>query len=158
MTTKPPGRGSKGDIQSRVLSARLNPRRSKQEEEALKAWDELIKKGYTPRDIITDALNRLDGNTPEMFRTDERFEIVLDRLEERTQSLEGLPRRIEAIVGLVEDGIAAMLRELKRTDPRGLRRFVEKNDDDDGDELDEEFAENARKAARKSFRQRYGDE
>ena len=58
--------GNSENLKSRVISARLHPE-NEEEKRALNILEKKIKEGYSVRQIITDALIRADGYTPEMF-------------------------------------------------------------------------------------------
>jgi hypothetical protein len=165
------------DYKGRVLSARLNPD-YEHERTALEEWDRLLGERYAPRQILTNLLNRQRGMTPEMFRREGKIEQIVGDLGERLDAFMGMSEQLkyiqelieqgfsidelrsllddkfEAIQALVEQSITDLLRQLKRVDPEGLRRFVD-HDDEQGDmEFSDEFIGNARQAVRKSFQQR----
>lgn len=150
-----PQRGSTGK-RSRVLSARLHPD-EEHEARALEVWDALQQQGYNPRQIVTDALLHASGHTPEMFRRDGRIDTVIDALEERLEHLKPLDQidhKLDLLLERFEASIAEVLRSIKRADPDGLRRFAGRQEEDDSADLDEAFLQNARRAARKTLRQR----
>jgi len=58
---------------SKVFSVRLHPS-DEREARVISILDDLISKGFSMREIFTDAILRAEGYTPEMFRdTDERI-------------------------------------------------------------------------------------
>lgn len=142
--SNPPGRAAKGDKKSEVLSARLS-REYEDERNALAIWERWKKDGYSPREIITSALLKLDGDAPSTGRADTLEERILSRIEQR-----------------VEETLAHVLKDIRRADPNGLQAFAASNDErdevDEDVELSQRFIQNAKRAARKSFRQRQGDE
>lgn len=55
------------NVKSRQIGVRLHPS-DEYEKKALAIFDGLVKQGYAPRKIFTDAVLRLDGVKPEMFQ------------------------------------------------------------------------------------------
>ena len=140
----PPGRGNK-DIKSRVIAARLHPD-YEDERAALAVYDEHVLQGYAPRDILTAALLAMADKQPKVKRSDKNLAGVLDSIGEK----------IDALGALWENAIPNLLRDLKRSDPKGLQQFA------DGEEAEGEFSEdfirNARQAAKRSFRQTHTED
>lgn len=58
---------------ARVLSVRLNRNMDEREALALDIVEDLESKDFTLRQIITDAILRADGHTPEMFSKEEKL-------------------------------------------------------------------------------------
>lgn len=161
MTNRPPGKGNKkaeDEAQSRVISARLHPS-DEYERAALQVFDGKIADGFTPRQILTDALNFAAGHTPDMFRREGRIDGATEKLETLVRQLnpEDLDMRLSELLSAFEQRIETFLKSLRSTDPTGFKRFADSQEDDELD-LDEEFIKNAKKAVRKSFRQRRGDD
>ncbi len=140
----PPGRGAKGEKKSEVLSARLSYE-YEDERNALAVWERWKSEGFSPREIVTSALIKLDGETPSTGRADTLEERLLARIEQR-----------------IEETMAHVLKDLRRVDPNGLQAFAQSSDaqdeSEDGVELSQMFIHNAKRAARKSFKQIRGDE
>ena len=71
-------------MQSRVVSFRLHPS-DEYEAKAIEVLDYWLNEGVNIRHLLTDALLRLDGQTPEMFNSDEQaltrgtLSAILDR-------------------------------------------------------------------------------
>lgn len=130
------------ELMSRVVSARLNPEYP-EDLEALTHWDNEIAAGYSPRAIITDALMRCAGITPEMYHRPE---------DDTANQLDGISAQLAGLYSIIENGVMDMLRNIKVADPQGFREFA--NDESGGLEISEQFAKNAQKAARKTLRQR----
>ena len=163
----PPGRGKRDEgskVQSQVISARLHPAFA-EEKTALEIFNAHVKAGYAPRDIITDALNRAAGLTPEMFREQERVNSLAYRLERQLDEMGGLSEQIESGIGGLNTQIEAMrsellaaladrigdiLRSIKNADPIAFKEFAET--EDEGIELSADFIANARKAFKGNYR------
>lgn len=158
MTRTPP---PKGDRKSQVISARLHPS-DPYEKKALEIFEARKAEGWTPRDIITDALLRSEGFSPEMFRSEGRMQSALAELEAKLgalDALEELPSQLTALQHAIEGSIIGLLKDLKRSSPGEFRRFAEHDEDEHGDiELSQDFIKNARRAARRSFSQRREEE
>ena len=107
---------SKWNVQSRVIAARLHPDNEK-ERDALKIFDMKRKKGFAARDIITDAILRAEGYTPEMFDGDDTT-ITQGQLE---RTLEDFARYI--VEEIQANGVTAGAPNTQKTSPF----------DDDGD-------------------------
>lgn len=146
-------RSSKKDPsqKSRVVSARLHPEHE-YEGAALDILDALIAQGYETREIITDALLHMEGRTPEMYHRERDVNEVLDSL----QDLPTITQKIDNLSDFITHRIAELLSNIKREDPAAFRDFA--NDEDDTGGFDPAFMENAKKAARKTFKQRFGDD
>lgn len=158
MNAKPPGKGNRhstGKL-SRVISARLHPS-NEFEAEALRVWEDKIGQGFAPREILTDALLRADGQTPEMFRREGRIEGVLDALESRVEaldSLEMIDMKLGQLLDMFTNSIGDILKAIKEADKASFRAFANHDEEEAGDlELSDTFVRNARNAVRKSFRQ-----
>lgn|SRR5512138_661323 len=130
-----------GGRKSRVLSARLHPD-DRYEREALDFVDQLLGEGYNMRQIITDAILHRQGVRPEMYRDDRR----------EMAGIAEINAKLDAILSALEDQLPALLRSIRQSDPEGLRRFASSSG---GDDLDEAFIENSRRAVRKTFKQRH---
>jgi len=89
-----------------------------EERAALEVFTRLKDQGYTPLQIITDALNRLGNNAPEMFHTEDDPTII-------------------SIINELRNDMVRMLSEIKRADPVRLREYANSEED----ELDEEFTQ-----------------
>lgn len=148
--------GSEGK-QSRLIQARLHPS-DQHEKDAIAQYDDWVAQGYSPREIITHCILHAAGFKPEMFRKEGRIDTAIHELEAGVSKLGNIEQVINAIPGIIqaafEDQMGDLLKELKRTDPQGLRAFANKDDSRGEVDLDPEFRENASKAARKSFKQR----
>jgi hypothetical protein len=156
MSNKPPGKGKKGSTGavSRVIGARLHPKSCDEEKEALATYDAKVGEGFTPREILTDALLRAAGYTPEMFRPrQERVDGAITRLESKLEVLDSIEGRLDALQDMVESSIGNLLRQIRSIDPEGLRRFASADDEEDGGEFSDDFIKNARRAVRPSLNQ-----
>lgn len=131
--------------ESRVISARLHPKES-HEKIALEIFDQLIDGGYSPREIITDAILRLKNIEPEMFR--ERGERIDDDI---STTLRFIKDELIAIREEQADQMRDLLLKFKAADPTAFRAFAE-DDNDENVDLDEDFIANAKKAMRPGFR------
>lgn len=149
--TLPPGKGQTGPQEgpkSRVISARLHPAYEK-ERDALEVFDTLTQQGYSPREILTDALLYVAGRTPEMYDRE-------SRLAETMESIEG---KVGALSDLFLGRMEELLVAIKNTDPEGLRQFANHRHEEHGDvELSDDFITNVQRAARKTFRQQQKDQ
>lgn len=198
----PPGKGNKG-IESRVLSARLHPR-NEAEQIALSVWDKVIASGYTPREVMTNALLKLGDVQTDMIHSEDNLRGAMLTIFEKLASLDALRTGVEAIGQrgenlseqqmeelnalrrdlqvfsergedpgesyakeltamrreiselrtTFEGSVMEMLRNIRKSDPRGLRRFAEDDEtEDNGTDFDPSFVRNAQRAARRSFAQ-----
>lgn len=136
------GQKKSPELMSRVVSGRLNPEYS-EDKIALEQWDYALSQGKTPRQVITDALMRSAGIVPEMYHRPE---------DDMATQLSQIKAQLNALYGMVENGVMDMLRNIKAVDPQGFREFA--NAESGELEISEQFAKNAQKAARKTFRQR----
>lgn len=143
MKNQPPSREKRGQ-ESRVISVRLHPD-DQHESEALVVFDDLRAQGYTPRQIMTHALLHVSGHTPEMFRHESLPDGALNTINVR----------LTQIADMIEGSMGQLLHNVKQADPEAFRRFA--NHDEmgaEGYDLDDDFIQNAQKAARKTFKQR----
>lgn len=136
---------------SRVISARLHPE-DEHEGAALEIFDALVAQGYRAREIITDALLHADGRKPDMFKRNRDVDAVIDSLHD----LPAMASKIDGIADVLSNQIADLLKNIKSADPAAFRAFANHETDDDN-ALTDDFVENARKATRKTFRQRGGE-
>ena len=163
----PPGKSMKNKeshAQSQVISARLHPAFA-EERTALDIFNANVKAGYSPRAILTDALNRMAGLTPEMFHEQEHINSLAYRLERQLDEIGGLSDQIESGIGGLNTQIEAMraellaaladrigdiLRSIKNADPIAFKEFAET--EDEGIELSADFIANAKKAFKGNYR------
>jgi len=131
--------------ESRVISARLHPKEP-HEKIALEIFNQMINGGYSPREILTDAILRLGNVEPEMFR--ERGARIDDNISETLQDIKD---ELIAIREEQADQMRDLLLKFKAADPTAFRAFAEDDNDEDVD-LDEDFIANAKKAMRPGFR------
>lgn len=122
---------------------------SDEEKSAIKIYLADKANGFTPRQIITDAINRKGNKTPEMFRQDSGFRAELYGMEDR------IMERMNDLQQTLENDIIKIMRDLKKQDPVAFKKFADIDENDSGDlEFDQEFIQNAKKSVRKSFRQK----
>lgn len=134
---------------SKPIAARLHPG-NEQEKRALDIYEGLIVRGYSAREIITDALLRMAGITPEMFR-DRR-----ERIPDITVALQDIKQELAAIREDHAEQMRDLLRKVKAADPDAFRAFADETDDETDDlDLDPDFIRNAQKAMRKTYRQEH---
>jgi len=163
----PPGKGEGGKpsrAKSQVISARLHPA-FPTEKSALDIFNSLLAAKYTPRAIITDALNRAAGLTPEMFADQERVNSLAYKLEQQLEDIGDLSNKIDDGIGSINtrietmreelltaltDRIGDILRSIKTSDPVAFKEFAVS--DDEGLEFSAEFIANAKKAFKGSYR------
>lgn len=131
---------------SKHIQARLHPS-TPSEAEAIELWNQWVKEGWQPRELITTLILSHAGYTPEDFRTG-----VDARLQQLTEKLDA---KIDQITERLEGNITDLLRNIKTVDPQGLRRFA--NSDDEDMDVDEAFIRNAQQGVRKTFRQRQAE-
>lgn len=137
---------------SKVISVRLHPS-YETEGLALEIFEALTNQ-FSPREIITDALLRLNGITPEMFR---EKGIKVNGIREVLDDLEVIKEELAAIRTEHAEQMRELLRKFKAADPDAFKAFAEEEDADTEDlELDEDFVRNAQMAMRKSYRQERG--
>lgn len=130
------------------IQALLHPSDEK-ERDAINIWQAWLAAGNTPRQLITDMILYCAGRTPEMYREKSGFTGELKMLEER------LTGKIDDLQSTIENDIGAILKDMKRSDPEGFRRFVESDDIAERDiDFEPEFIENAKRSVRKTFKQR----
>lgn len=131
---------------SRVISARLSPQID-EERKALELFDQWVQEGYTPREIITDALNRAGNQAPSIYRergTRVGVKPIGTMLENMSSSIDDLKRIIQ---------------ELWRSNPEQLRQMVNNTPADGSEiELDDEFLANAAQILRPTYRKMRGEE
>lgn len=123
-----------------MISARLNPEQP-MESQALEYVDMALEQGYNLRHILTDAILYRNGHKPEMYHHQQLGTAGMDEIN----------AKLDAILNALEEKLPVVLRDIRRADPDGLRRFASA---DEGDELDSDFIENSRRAVRKTFRQK----
>ena len=110
---------------SEVISFRLNNNnpRETQARGVIKAW---VKRGYSLRSVITEALLRL-GDEPETVFTSRKDNIIeavdkltnlIDRLEFRTVQIPSIPSQIEPELN------TSFLAAIKKTAKPGLRSEI----------------------------------
>lgn len=148
MKRQPPGRAGKGESnpQTKVISARLN-REFEEEARALEIFEEKVNDGYSPRQILTDALLRAGGYTPDMFRRG------------GIENASDLTTKIDELYHMFASSIGDILKAVKRSDVQKFRQFANSEAEDDTDlDLDEDFIRNARNAVRRSYRQGRGED
>lgn len=122
---------------------RLHPQ-FENEKSALEIWDAYIRDGYTPRDIFPAALHALAEKDMPIPRGGRSMEGAMHAITER----------LDAFQNFIESAIPNMLRDLKRSDPKELRRLIEHDEEENGEiEFSDDFLKNARNAAKKSLRQ-----
>lgn len=130
------------------IQALLHPSDEK-ERDAMAIWQDWLGQGFTPRQLITDMILRCAGRTPEMYKEKSVFAGELRLLEER------ITGKIDDLQSAIENDIGSILKDLKRSDPEGLRRYVESDDMPERDvDFEPEFIENAKRSVRKTFKQR----
>lgn len=130
------------------IQALLHPS-DERERDAMLIWQDWLQQGYTPRQLITDMILRCAGRNPEMYREKSAFSGELKMLEER------LTGKLDDLHSAIENDIGTILKDMKRSDPDGFRRFVESDDVIERDvDFEPEFIENAKRSVRKTFRQR----
>lgn len=142
---------SSSNSRSRVLSARLHPS-DEHEEAALTVFDDLIEQGYNARQIFTDALLRLHGYTPDMFRRDARIDSVIDRLEAHVSQMPDVSEKLDALMQMFETRLDDLLRNIKDADPQAFREFANAEQTEQHS-FSDEFIANAQRAARRTFKQ-----
>lgn len=147
----PPGKGKK-DSKSRVISARLHPSHEK-ERDALEVFDGLRLQGFDARSIITDALLFAAGRTPEMFQREDRLTETVYQLDHKLEILTSLEEKMDALTEALSSRMGDLLKAIRDTDPDGLRQFANQEVNETEElELSDDFIANARKAARKTFK------
>lgn len=130
------------------IQALLHPS-DERERDAMAIWQDWLKQGYTPRQLITDMILRCAGRNPEMYREKSAFAGELRMLEER------ITGKIDDLQSAIENDIGTILKDMKRSDPDGFRRFVESEEMPERDiDFEPEFIENAKRSVRKTFKQR----
>lgn len=130
------------------IQALLHPSDEK-ERDAIDIWNSWLNQGFTPRQLLTDMILHCAGRNPEMYREKSAFTGELKMLEER------LTGKIDVLHSAIENDIGAILKDMKRTDPDGFKRFVESDDVIERDvDFEPEFIENAKRSVRKTFKQR----
>lgn len=130
--------------QTRHIQANLHPG-DEAEKEAIRIWEDWLKQDRTPRQLITSLILTHAGHTPAVFQAG-----VDRQLQHLAEHLDG---RLDQLAERLESNLTDLLRNIKRADPQGFRRFAEADEDDDLD-MDDSFIQNAQKGMRKTFKQR----
>lgn len=85
--------------EARYFSARFNPKTSEEDKKAVEIIDEWIARGYNFKSIVTDAILRSEGYTPEMFNDpasqllNRMEDILADFAEDLIKRIGSAPRR-----------------------------------------------------------------
>lgn len=124
---------------ARHYSVRFNTA-IKEEQQAVEILDRLLAEGWSLRQILTDALLRAGGVTPEMFGQEGRTAALIEELQRDFASLKGTIH--EAIAGQIGD----ILVTLRNADPDKFRQFAQQPP---SSEIDEEFASSMGQAIRR---------
>lgn len=130
------------------IQALLHPS-DERERDAIAIWQGALAEGKTPRQLITDMILYCAGRTPEMYKDKSVFSSELRMLEER------LTGKLDDLHSALENDIGTILKDMKRTDPDGFKRFVDSDAIAERDvDFEPEFIENAKRSVRKTFRQK----
>lgn len=133
---------------SKVISARLNPQ-FEQERKALEIFEQWVSEGFTPREIMTNAILNAAQFKPEMFR--ERGA--------RGNNLGEIIGTLESLRDSLVGDIKSVMQEMWRSNPQQFRSMVNEAANDSADiELDDEFIANAVQSLRPTYRKSKGDE